>query len=159
MGRIRKQIIRDRNLTPAEAEKYRRVRQQIEFEKPEIIRRVNAERAAETELLRIFGVLKEIRNEKGLSLADLTEATGIDRASISKLESGQRANPTLATVSKYAAALGKKVVVSVVVWPFLVAVSSIGRQVLPSARVVGAASGLAATTVGGAVVLVVGSTV
>src|SRR2546422_10810100 len=114
MSRIRKQIIRDRNLTPAEAEKYRRVRQQIEFEKPEIIRRVNAERAAETELLRIFGVLKEIRNEKGLSLADLTEATGIDRASISKLESGQRANPTLATVSKYAAALGKKVVVSVV---------------------------------------------
>src|SRR5437899_1253526 len=29
----------------------------------------------------------------------------------------------------------QKVVVSVVVWPFLVAVSSIGRQVLPSARV------------------------
>ena len=53
----------------------------------------------------------------------------------------------------------QKVVVSVVVWPFLVAVSSIGRQVLPSARVVGAASGLADTTVGGAEVLVVGSTV
>ena len=65
-------------------------------------------------LFQINDSLKEIRNEKGLSLADLTEATGIDRASISKLESGQRANPTLATVSKYAAALGKKVVVSVV---------------------------------------------
>src|SRR5262245_66211006 len=45
----------------------------------------------------------------------------------------------------------QKVVVSVVVWPFLVAVSSIGRHVLPSARVVGAATGLAATTVAGAV--------
>ena len=43
----------------------------------------------------------------------------------------------------------QKVVVSVVVWPFLVAVSSIGRQVLPSARVVGGATGLAATTVAG----------
>ncbi len=57
----------------------------------------------------------------------------------------------------------QKVVVSVVVWPFLVAVSSIGRQVLPSARLVAGATGLAATTVGGGGVgeadLVVGSTV
>src|SRR5690606_613184 len=43
----------------------------------------------------------------------------------------------------------QKVVVSVVVCPFLVAVSSIGRQVLPSARRVAGATGLAATTVGG----------
>lgn len=53
----------------------------------------------------------------------------------------------------------QKVVVSVVVWPFLVAVSSIGRQVLPSARVLGGATGLAATTVGGVEVGVEGSTV
>src|SRR5580693_5362070 len=53
----------------------------------------------------------------------------------------------------------QKVVVSVVVWPFLVAVSSIGRQVLPSARVLGGATGLAATTVGGVDEAVVGSTV
>ena len=44
----------------------------------------------------------------------------------------------------------QKVVVSVVVWPFLVAVSSIGRQVLPSARPAAGPTGLAATTVGGA---------
>src|SRR3954463_6336426 len=37
----------------------------------------------------------------------------------------------------------QKVWVSVVVWPFLVAVSSIGRQVLPSARLVLAPIGLA----------------
>jgi hypothetical protein len=58
----------------------------------------------------------------------------------------------------------QKVVVSVVVWPFLVAVSSIGRQVLPSARLVAGATGLALTTVGGAAVeddeeVLVGSTV
>jgi hypothetical protein len=53
----------------------------------------------------------------------------------------------------------QKVVVSVVVWPFLVAVSSIGRQVLPSARVDGGATGLAATTVAGVDEGVVGSTV
>jgi hypothetical protein len=53
----------------------------------------------------------------------------------------------------------QKVVVSVVVWPFLVAVSSIGRQVLPSARVAGGATGRAATTVAGVEDGVVGSTV
>jgi hypothetical protein len=58
----------------------------------------------------------------------------------------------------------QKVVVSVVVWPFFVAVSSIGRQVLPSARLVAGATGLALTTVGGAVgagdeAVLVGSTV
>jgi len=37
----------------------------------------------------------------------------------------------------------QKVCVSVVVWPFLVAVSSIGRHVLPSARLVLAPTGLA----------------
>jgi hypothetical protein len=42
----------------------------------------------------------------------------------------------------------QKVVVSVVVWPFLVAVSSIGRQVLPSGLAVAAPTGLADTTVG-----------
>ena len=41
----------------------------------------------------------------------------------------------------------QKVVVSVVVWPFFVAVSSIGRQVLPSARVEAGATGLAAAGV------------
>ena len=47
---------------------------------------------------------------------------------------------------------GFLVVVSVVVWPFLVAVNSIGRQVLPSARVLAGATGRAATTVGGGAV-------
>src|SRR5260370_37421414 len=53
----------------------------------------------------------------------------------------------------------QKVVVSVDVWPFLVAVSSIGRQVLPSARVLGGATGLAATTVAGVDEGAVGSAV
>jgi hypothetical protein len=39
-------------------------------------------------------------------------------------------------------------VVWVLVWPFLVDVSSIGRQVLPSVLVVAAPTGLADTTVG-----------
>jgi hypothetical protein len=42
----------------------------------------------------------------------------------------------------------QNVVVSRVVWPFLVAVNSIGRQVLPSGRLAFGPTGVAATTVG-----------
>lgn len=41
----------------------------------------------------------------------MAERTGMDRAMISRLENGQIDNPTLATVGRYAKALGKRVVV------------------------------------------------
>ena len=52
------------------------------------------------------------REAKGLSLADLTELTGMDRSALSKLETGQRANPTVETLVRYAQAVGKRLVVS-----------------------------------------------
>ena len=52
------------------------------------------------------------REAKGLSLADLTERTGMDRSALSKLETGQRANPTVETLVRYAEAVGKRLVVS-----------------------------------------------
>ena len=56
--------------------------------------------------------LKAAREDKGLSLADLTEITGMDRSVLSKLETGQRANPTVETLVRYAEAVGKRLVVS-----------------------------------------------
>jgi transcriptional regulator with XRE-family HTH domain len=56
--------------------------------------------------------LKAAREEKGLSLSDLTELTGMDRSALSKLESGQRPNPTIETLVRYADAVGKRLVVS-----------------------------------------------
>jgi transcriptional regulator with XRE-family HTH domain len=49
---------------------------------------------------------------KGLSLGALTELTGMDGSALSKLESGQRANPTVETLVRYAEAAGKRLVVS-----------------------------------------------
>ena len=57
-------------------------------------------------------VLKAEREKAGLSLAALAKRTGIDKAALSRLESGKQANPTLATLSRYAAALGKEVCVA-----------------------------------------------
>jgi ribosome-binding protein aMBF1 (putative translation factor) len=66
------------------------------------------------ELRKTFAALKATREQQGLSITDLAERTGMDRAMISRLENGQIDNPTIATMARYAKALGKKVVVSLV---------------------------------------------
>jgi DNA-binding XRE family transcriptional regulator len=52
--------------------------------------------------------LKRAREEQGLSLADVAERSGIDKASISKLESGQT-NPTFQTIARYAYSIGMRI--------------------------------------------------
>jgi transcriptional regulator with XRE-family HTH domain len=49
---------------------------------------------------------------KGLSLGALTELTGMDRSALSKPETGQRANPSVETLVRYAEAVSKRLVVS-----------------------------------------------
>jgi DNA-binding XRE family transcriptional regulator len=66
------------------------------------------------ELRKTFAALKGLREQQGLSISDMAERTGMDRAMISRLENGQVDNPTLGTVSRYAKALGKRVVVTLV---------------------------------------------
>ena len=61
-----------------------------------------------------IAALKSLREQQGLSISEMAERTGMDRAMISRLESGRLDNPTLATVSRYAKALGKRVVVNFV---------------------------------------------
>ena len=68
--------------------------------------------AALDELEELLRQLKAAREAKGLSLADMTELTGMDRSALSKLESGQRSNPTVETLVRYAEAVGKRLVVS-----------------------------------------------
>ena len=71
------------------------------------------QRAADLEQLAdLAQQLKAAREEKGLGLSDMTELTGMDRSSLSELESGQRANPTVETLARYAQAVGKRLVVS-----------------------------------------------
>jgi ribosome-binding protein aMBF1 (putative translation factor) len=59
------------------------------------------------ELIAALAGLRRERERQGLSLTDLAERTGIDRATISKLETGKIANPTVGTLRTVAKALGK----------------------------------------------------
>jgi predicted transcriptional regulator len=107
-----KRITRDRRLTPEEAAKYNKVREQVAGELPELIARHQERTAALDELDKLLVQLKAAREAKGLSLADMTEITGMDRSALSKLETGQRPNPTVETLVRYAEAVGKRLVVS-----------------------------------------------
>lgn len=65
------------------------------------------------DLMRVLSRLRKLRAEAGLSLADMAKRTGMDRAAISRLENAVNDNPTLATLGRYATALGKRLVVTI----------------------------------------------
>ncbi len=105
-------ITRNRRLTQEEAAKYKAVREQVVKELPDLIARHQERMATLDQLQELLAQLKAAREAKGLSLSDLTEITGMDRSALSKLETGQRANPTVETLVRYAKAVGKRLVVS-----------------------------------------------
>jgi DNA-binding XRE family transcriptional regulator len=52
--------------------------------------------------------LKAERKRCGLSIGDVAKRSGLDRAVVSRLENGKQDNPTVATLMRYAAAVGKR---------------------------------------------------
>jgi transcriptional regulator with XRE-family HTH domain len=64
-------------------------------------------------LLSAIAELKRRRDEQGLSLADVSERSGLDRGLLSRLENGKVLNPTMATLWRYADAIGTQVTLGV----------------------------------------------
>jgi len=56
---------------------------------------------------RIGSMFKREREQKGMTLAELSAKTGMDQATLSRLENGKNLNPTLDTLFRVAAALQK----------------------------------------------------
>lgn len=107
-----KRITRNRRLTPEKSAKYKTVREQVAEELPELVAHHHERMATLDQVHELLLQLKGAREAKGLSLADVTELTGMDRSALSKLETGQRANPTVETLVRYAQAVGKRLVVT-----------------------------------------------
>jgi len=61
-----------------------------------------------TAILSLMAKFKAARESQGLTLTDLAERMGIDAPALSRLETGKMLNPTLATLHKWAEALGQK---------------------------------------------------
>ena len=107
-----KRITRNQHLSREEATRYRNIRTKVARELPDLIERHHERMATLDQLSELLLQLKAAREAQGLSLSDLTERTGMDRSALSKLEAGQRANPTVETLVRYAEAVGKRLVVS-----------------------------------------------
>lgn len=96
-----------REPTAEQAAKYRKIREMIAGEIPEIKREAKALRQGrKAKLEEAIRLLKAERELRGLSLADVGEKTGLSKSAISKLENNKDANPTVNTLSRYAEALG-----------------------------------------------------
>jgi DNA-binding XRE family transcriptional regulator len=59
-------------------------------------------------ILGLLARFKAARESQGLTLAEVAERMGIDAPALSRLETGKMLNPTLATLHKWAEALGQK---------------------------------------------------
>jgi DNA-binding phage protein len=99
-----------RKATDEERARHANIREQIARELPDIKQRARL-RLALLPLRQVVGALRAERERLGLSLADIYERSGIDRAALSRLENNEDANPTLATLERYADAVGKQMVV------------------------------------------------
>lgn len=107
-----KRIVRDRRLAPDEAARCDAVRENVAAERPDLVARHDQRTASLDPLGELLRQLKAAREAKGLSLADMTALTDMDRSALSKLETGRRAYPTVETLVRYAEAVGKRLVVT-----------------------------------------------
>jgi DNA-binding XRE family transcriptional regulator len=57
-------------------------------------------------LLEFVAGLREFRQRRQLSLADVAERSGIDKAALSRIENGLNTNPTFTTLESIARAMG-----------------------------------------------------
>jgi ribosome-binding protein aMBF1 (putative translation factor) len=111
----RRRRLADADLTPEQraAAEARRADRQTSRYREELARDIDAYRreyppVGDPELIAALAGLRRERERQGLSLTDMAERTGIDRATISKLETGKIANPTVGTLRTYAKALGRR---------------------------------------------------
>ncbi len=58
------------------------------------------------EMQQLLHDLKKAREQAGLTLADIAERTGMDKAVLSKLENGRHGIPTIPSLARYANAVG-----------------------------------------------------
>jgi DNA-binding XRE family transcriptional regulator len=109
-------VFRKATRTPDETAKLRADRERYQREKPTpeqlLAKGGHTAFTTRVELLLLHQItawLRQERERQGLTLAQMSRRAGIDQAALSRLETGKNTNPTLDTLVRAAAALGKVV--------------------------------------------------
>lgn len=115
-----KRIHRRIQRTPEEQRRLEEIRRQFQRERPGLNDLLASGDATEVvsqgeylDLRAMLALLKRHRERQGLSLADIAQRSGMDRAAVSRLETGVYLNPTIDTVYRYADAVGAAIGFSV----------------------------------------------
>jgi DNA-binding XRE family transcriptional regulator len=116
MPKSRKRAVRvNRPLTAEQQRRVETARASAEADKDAIIargRKIMRQHALATAALReTFQLLKQERQTQGVTLQELEDRTGISRGALSRLENDPTPNPTVRTLQRIAAALGKSIIV------------------------------------------------
>jgi ribosome-binding protein aMBF1 (putative translation factor) len=110
-------VFRPNQKTAAERARERALRAHLQQEKPSLDDLVRTGECDPDSLMSMgmyfdiqsaLRALKDERARRGLSIGDVAERSGLDRAVVSRLENGKQDNPTVATLMRYAAAIGKR---------------------------------------------------
>ena len=110
-------IFRANRKTPEERASEQMLRAKLQKEKPsldDLVRSGECDPDAIMTMGMYFDVqkalqaLKRERQRRGLSIGAVADRSGLDRAVVSRLENGKQDNPTVATLMRYAAAVGKR---------------------------------------------------
>jgi DNA-binding XRE family transcriptional regulator len=124
--KVMKSETRKIEVAPEDRARLQAIRERFQRDKPSLKKLVESGDApppmplgAYLDIQALLGRLKKEREAAGLSLADVAERTGMDRAAISRLENGHQSNPTVETLMRYATALGKTIA-----WSFVTTESS-----------------------------------
>ena len=104
----------NKTLTEEERVRHRVIRAQVEQEKAALIARGRRAKARHSMLKETVAALKTTREALGLSLTDIKAFTGIEKSNLSRLENDPLPNPTIGTLCRYAEAVGKEIVITLV---------------------------------------------
>ena len=115
-----KRIHRKIERTPEQQRRLQEIRERFQRERPGLEDLLASGDATEVvsqgeylDLRAMLAGLKKHRERQGLSLADVAERSGMDRAAVSRLENGVYVNPTVDTLYRYAQAVGAEIGFSV----------------------------------------------
>jgi hypothetical protein len=103
-------ISRGRKMNPQEAAEAKRARDLAEQDAPLVLARRRASKALEA----LAKQAKQARLDQQLTLQQVSEKSGIDISNLAKIENGQRENPTIDTLFRIAAALGRGIEIKLV---------------------------------------------
>lgn len=112
----KKRVYRKVPRTAAQAAREKVIRERFQRDKPSLDELVESGEYSEPisqgeylAMMVLAAEIRKVREERRLSLAEVAKRSGIGKAALSRLENGKADNPTISTLARVAASVGKRI--------------------------------------------------